>query len=328
MRKENNGIIVVIIFLIAVTIVYFGVFAKKDKGTETENKTSFFDRFSSEKEVVDKVVKRVSSRKEFYEARNCLNKFYTYCRDLNVVKDYLEENSSEVKNDENTIEIIYHLLDQDYIERYDIKQEGLKEKLKDITADSLQIDDMYVLQRKGQVVMYFIKATELDRKKQEQTSFDTLIVIDKTKNTFSVFLEDYIKEKGYDQFKIGDKVDIELKSIYVRTDNLFDNPDYGITVYQRDIFNDFKMSCIYNPIRAYRLLDDSTRKSSFPSEDGFKSYVKSNYLSFFTMKIESCKEENENGIRRFIYTTDKEIVFTAIEEAPMKYTIVLNKGKE
>ena len=317
MRRGDSGIIVVVVFLITITIIYFGVFANKDKKSSEKNEVK-----SKKEIVVDNEVKEITSRKEAYEAKTCFNKFFAYCKTINI-KDSDALNDVVASKDE-AIEALSELLDSEYKGEFEAGSDVLEEKFKDIDYNYLQINDMYIIQRYGDIVLYYIKSQQIKGVNDTPNNMDILIKIDKSTNTFSVFLDDYIISNGYDKLSIGDSVKIELNNIKEKTFNIFDNPDYSISVYQNDLFNDFKISCIYNVNRAYDLLDKSTKENRFKTKDEFKNYVKNNSLKLFTMKIDKCSQSDIDGSTSFEYVTDKDIAFVITEKTPLIYTVKIS----
>ena len=305
MKKVNKKVILIIVFVIIISYIIAINFTKKD------------DKISKNSTI--KIVTRVTENREFYIVKNILNNFYFNCSNINNPDEDIDINSETLLNES------YNMLDDEYINECNISTNNFEEKIKFLKGNSIQINDMYLIQKHNNISLYIIYAEQLSySSNNEQDKEIFLIKIDDYNNIYSIYLEDYIIKKGYNNLKIKDKIDIELTAIYNKKYNIYNNEIVYMNRYQEDLFNDYKNSCSFNIKRAYELLDESCKNETFKTYDEFLKYIKNKSSQYFTMKIKECSITENEEYREFKYTTNKDLTFTFKEIAPMKYTVIIH----
>ena len=99
------------------------------------------------------------------------------------------------------------------LEKYGITKDNLEEKIPQISADVMWIDNIYRLQKRGDFSLYLVNASMVKKSIREDTKLNLLIKINESDKTFSVYLDNYIKDMEYDKLQIGDKKNIKLNNI-------------------------------------------------------------------------------------------------------------------
>lgn len=288
--KKKILIIAIIIVILLIFVIYFVC-----------NK-------SSEKYTYN-VVSDISDINEAYDVKTCTKKFYNYC------KDYLTSNPS----------IIYGLLDEEYIKYYDLTKNNFKKYIDVSNSDSIQIEEVYKIQERNNVGMYIVKSKLLLKNSDIMNDFNIILKIDKKNNTYSIFLNNYIEDKGYSKLSIGDKVNIKLKGIMEDSDlnNKYDpSNNKKITDNVEDIFGDYTYMCIFYEKEAYNLIDNEI-KEKYSTYDIFDKYITDNIIDLVTMDLYSYSDVQQDNFIEYKCTSTTGQVFTFKVKSYITYSVTI-----
>lgn len=255
------------------------------------------------------IVENISDINEAYDVKTCTEKFYNYC------KDYLTSNPS----------IIYGLLDEEYIKYYDLTKNNFKKYIDVSNSDSIQIEEVYKIQERNNVGMYIVKSKLLLKNSDIMNDFNIILKIDKKNNTYSIFLNNYIEDKGYSKLSIGDKVNIKLKGIMEDSDlnNKYDpSNNKKITDNVEDIFGDYTYMCIFYEKEAYNLIDNEI-KEKYSTYDIFDKYITDNIIDLVTMDLYSYSDVQKDNFIEYKCTSTTGQVFTFKVKSYITYTVTI-----
>jgi len=225
------------------------------------------------------VVSNIEDINEAYNVKICASKFYEFA------KNHIAKNT----------EFVFSLIDKDYIEYYNLDENGLRERIGVVDSDDLQFDDVYKLREKNNIAIYYVKGTQMYKNDSKTLEFEILLKMDNNNNTFSVYLSDYISEKKFNNIKLGSKININLKAIETNEYNKFDILSKHSIDNVEDIFSQFNNNCIFYPNRAYELLDDNCKSEKYVEFEDFKNYLKTNMKDIVLMDLKSYEEKAEDG---------------------------------
>lgn len=255
------------------------------------------------------IVENISDINEAYDVKTCTEKFYNYC------KDYLTSNPS----------IIYGLLDEEYIKYYDLTKNNFKKYIDVSNSDSIQIEEVYKIQERNNIGMYIVKSKLLLKNSDIMNDFNIILKIDKKNNTYSIFLNNYIEDKGYSKLSIGDKVNIKLKGIMEDSDlnNKYDpSNNKKITDNVEDIFGDYTYMCIFYEKEAYNLIDNEI-KEKYSTYDIFDKYITDNITDLVTMDLYSYSDVQKDNFIEYKCTSTTGQVFTFKVKSYITYTVTI-----
>lgn len=255
------------------------------------------------------IVENISDINEAYDVKTCTEKFYNYC------KDYLTSNPS----------IIYGLLDEEYIKYYDLTKNNFKKYIDVSNSDSIQIEEVYKIQERNNIGMYIVKSKLLLKNSDIMNDFNIILKIDKKNNTYSIFLNNYIEDKGYSKLSIGDKVNIKLKGIMEDSDlnNKYDpSNNKKITDNVEDIFGDYTYMCIFYEKEAYNLIDNEI-KEKYSTYDIFDKYITDNIIDLVTMDLYSYSDVQKDNFLEYKCTSTTGQVFTFKVKSYITYTVTI-----
>lgn len=254
------------------------------------------------------IVSNISDLNEAYDVKVCVSKFYEYC------KEYREIAPKE----------IYELLDDEYIKYYELTEGNFRKNLDVVDSDSLCIDTVYKLKQKGDLSLYLVKANQLYKNSDDIRDFNVILKLNRKKNTFSIFLNDYIEDHSYTNLCVGEKVKISLKNIKEKTNNTFDPSNESIYNNIQDIFSSYQTICMFYEKYAYSKLSQESLEEKFNSYEIFDSYITSNFKDIITMKLISYDQIEKDGYIEYKVYDNKKINFCFKVTSYITYDVIIN----
>ena len=284
--KRKILFIIIAIILIIVMYIIISNISKKSK-------------FPKEDDPLEADVIKVAETKGKFQEINNLSEYYT----LKACIDKFYSTYSGLHADESEIvgKMLFDMLDQKYIDEFDITLGNLKEKLPE-SKESVQTINkvMYITEYEG-IYMYLINGSRRIEEDNSIIEFDMIVIMDRIDNAFSVLLEDYVKLNNYKAPTVGESIRFEIpKKIIKNTNNAFGYIGVSYNDYALELFNQFRSDLIYNRERAYMLLDEDFKERNFPSYEEFNNYINNNQRSFYLLKFGSYTTSIESEILNYI----------------------------
>lgn len=274
-------------------------------------------------------LKEVDNKNNFYMVKSCINKFYTYYTAMyNSQEDnYIIDDKAKAsikKLQEQNANKIYNMLDTEYIKTNEITKQNILTKLEKQNVSSITITNMYVSQRTENIYIYIVKGKLREKVTNKITDFSIMLKMDSENRTFTILLQDYIKEH-YSDVKVGEKFDIAItKNIEKNEDNTYDYITVSDETYVTDLFNQYKEQLLYNPDLAYENLDNEYKVKRFGDIEKFKTYTKENTKKHVIMQIDKYQKIDKDATIEYICVDQKGNYYIFKENAIMKYSVILD----
>lgn len=312
-KKKKIFLIMIIIILIIVILI---VLMKKFKNINTNLPEEIPDDLSNtEINNIDSTLKRVEIRNNYYYVKNCVINFYS----LLDIKSINTSDKNEISNE------IISMLDKQYIEYSGITNQNLFEKVNTYNGANIVITDMFVSQRSFNISAYFVYGNI--RENGKNSKFSLIVKVDRTNNTFKIYLQDYM-EKKYSDIRLGDNIFFDDTSDFVEnnTNNVFEYRNISNEQYAEDIFNNIKFYIMYDNETLYNMLDEEY-KNKFLSYNEFYDFISKNYLLFMKMSFGNYnKQYLEQSTQYILIDSDNKFRFVVSEEAPFKFSLSIEKN--
>lgn len=232
----------------------------------------------------------------YFTIDNCINEYLNYMNNHN--------------------NIIYKLLDEEYIKENSITEENVFNKIEEY-GDYYRTIKMYTITGDKYSTYYVYGKT---------SSKDVYLIVntDDENKAFSIF--------PIDKENFNEKIDevIQTSEKYEKT---IQNNTYNTLNYQyfseQDIvekyFQDYLNNMVYNIERAYEFLDDEYRQKRFNNIENFINYINLNQNKILSM----CKKARKNYTEFNSYEEYEEYYRTVSNIGLSKYSInETNNGKE
>lgn len=273
---------------------------------------------NNEEEIIEQKLYGLESVTDYYTVRSCIIKYFLYY-------DSLSSGSSELSKEE-LLNQLYSLLDKSYIAKYNITLENIEDKYSIPINETEVFIDKVLYEKTNNIYTYFINGTSRDRKTNVINDIRFIVCLDTKSETFSLFLEDYIRDNKLDNIKEGDVIDFKTNEI-IQDNNLnrYKPYKYSYDEYIEDMYEKIRKYMLYSPEKAYEFLNK--KDSKINSYSKFESFINDNYKEIYTMTMDSYLFEYNYKEECMSYNCkDKydnlEVLIYADNPCDMKFTIL------
>ena len=311
-KKLVKMIIIICIFIV---LVILGLLIVKKSMTPSEGglpEEEPTDLENTEFTSIDSTIKRVSIRNNYYYVKNAITNFITS----------LDEEYISSKGKEETSEYLYSLLDEQYIEFKGITVENILEILPRYDKPTIVINDMLVSQRSFDISIYFANVIVRENGNNNKISF--MLKVDRTNQTYKIFLEDYISQ-FYPEVSIGGTIEFEdLNNVENDINNIFKYENISNETYAEDLFYNLKFYILYDNEDLYNMLDSEFKKQ-FSSYSEFYDFISNSYLKYMNMYFGNYNKMNISDEKEKYVLTDEsgDLKFTLTQDGPFYYKFVI-----
>ena len=326
MSNLKKWIIMLVIFLtIIIGLLIYTIYQNRGK--------IVYDIDESGKEIsyeINKKIQKVSSKNNYYIVKTCVNKFFTYYTAIYDVENdnYIldDEAKASIENEQKqNAEVLYNLLDEEYIKFSGITKENILTKLQEIDSSIVNITNMYVSEQTTSMAVYIVTGTLREKISGEISDFQIILQIDSQNRTFTVFLQDYINEKYKQGFEIGNEIDITVPdSIEKNEDNIYDYIIVSEETYITDLFNKYREEVLYDTELAYERLNEEYRNKRFTSLENFQKYAKSNVKKHVIMKLDKYQKTQKDDYTEYVCIDQNGNYYIFRETSVMEYSLILD----
>lgn len=264
MSKEKMIILcaIIIIFIIIIGSILIYILNKYYNSdyinTEFENQV-LYDQVS-DVEILD-------NRNKYFVIEKIISSLTSYIQKINGDMQHYAVVLDESKAKETNVDIISNMLDSQYKEEMNITKQDVVNIAKKYNNYTYILDKIYVYDKSVDIDIFIVYAFLGDKE------FNVMIKMDSKNETFSLFLDDYLKKYGYDE-------DARLEDINIQTISIPKNKYNGfkyINIEDEQMAKHYLTNYInivkYKTKKAYELLDDEYKNKSFPRYNDFEEYV-------------------------------------------------------
>ena len=306
-KVRRNVLLVVGILIVILLIVIFSIIYNSPDSI-------FVNR--------DDRVTRVDNVNEYYNVQTCVKKFYELYKDVYYGENFYENLTNE-EFKQRSLEILYNMLDKEYIEKYSVTKDNISEKVGEVLNATLQINDIYRIKKNDDIAMYIVYSEQVDNVNNKIEDLNLMVKIDNSRNTFGILLDNYIVDQGFNNIKENQKYNIELSNILANSTNKFTAADIDQVTYVENMFEDYRYSMMYNRNRAYSLVNEETKNNKFNTFDSYNEYIKNNIKSIVIMEIKTYKVNKQEKYTDYEYVDTYGNQYTFRVTSPMKYTVIM-----
>lgn len=314
--------VIIILIIILIILIAIAIMVIKNKNNEYKP-----DPPIENTEIeIENTIKKVSNRNNYYIVEKCTNKFFNYYQTVfnieeayNLTGEQTQDTINEIQ--QQNIEILYNVLDQEYITSRNITKDNILTKLKEIELSVVNIDNMYVCEKTSNISLYIVEGTLTQNNTNKIQEFKIIVKLDSANRTFSVISQDYIDE-NYKNLNIGNEIDIEVEeNIPENKNNVYTFRNISDETYVKDIFNKFKALDLQE---FYNNLDEEYRNKKFGTFENFKEYMIKNDERYSTMEIDKYQKTVTNNYTQYVCIDRKGNYYIFNENAIMDFDIILD----
>ena len=221
----------------------------------------------------------------------------------------------------NKYDVVYNILDNDYIALNGITTNNIKDKLSFLNKNNLfHLNMMYVSEGNDLSVFYVDGIAYGDT---NQTELYVKCVLDYSNLTYSI---SFISEEEYNNI-IKNNVIPNEENISSNENNSFYTSTNDVLSYCAYYLSDYKYYIQYDRESAYNKLSGSMKRS-FSDYNDFSSYIEENFDRINSSYISGYKLVNDNKKNNYICTDNNGYVYEFYEYSISVYNLTFDKNKE
>ena len=323
MSKIKNIIIILISILVMAIIalvIVLGIGNRNEENTPISNEVE-----TSNLEQTQGLTP-VESREDFYVVKDNVGKYYSYYSILfNAGSYYATEDEQIISQAEtDNAQILYNMLDTEYITAKGITADNLKTNLTEIGQVTAYINNMYVIPETNNIDVYVVNGKLKQNVEDSGTDFELIVKLDKTNKTFSVIPQEYVTEK-YGNIVEGQSLNINVEqSISQNTNNTYTEREITEETYLKDLFAEIRNELLNDYEAAYNHLDEEYRTKKFATLDEFSNFTSEKEEEYKSMALAQYQVTEQDGYTQYVLVDQNGKYYIVNETAVMKYNTMLD----
>ena len=327
MTKIKKIIIaLLIVFIIAASILITILLSNLNNKGEKYMPISEDEGLDSYQKELDTKIAQVTNRIDYYTVKDCIGKYYSYYSIAFNPEIYYdsasEEDINKAKHD--NAQILYNMLDSEYIIEKEITVDNLENNLKEIGIITPYISDMYVNHITDNMDIYVVEGRIKTVIDDDGEDFIIILKLDLLNKTFSILPSEYVKEK-YGNIKEEQDLNITVEdSITKNNNNQYSYRIISEENYMKDLFTQLKNELLYDKKSAYEHLNEEYRTKRFATLDEFNSFVTSKEEEYKAMALAKYEVIQEDEYTQYVLVDQNGKYYIINETSVMKYTTMLD----
>ena len=325
-KKERNILIsiFILIFIIIVLILLLNSVNNKNnyKNNILNNNQEANIVFNNESVVIDSEYGErdyVETKIEYNNKLEYVKDRYNYFTISSLFNHYINLIGFDSKEE------LSEILSPQYINQYNINEENILDKIDIIKPDNysqtykITIFEMITTKIDFTTQIYIVRGKcRIIGKENSTFDIQAMFEVDIQNKIYYVYPEEYLKDNGISNLKVGDTLNYIKEEIVNNERNQF---EYTSSKQDNDMakeyFNDYKELINYYPEEAYNKLDKEYAQKRFSgSVEKFKEYIKENKEVLDLMTIEQYK----------IVSNEQEIYYVCADQYDKVYMFKLKDG--
>ena len=323
--------IMIILLLIIIGILCLIIFQKNNKELENIDLHQHTDEEMAN--AWKQTFEEVESYDIYYTVRGILNNYITMIKEANGDEYFDFERLEQPRNEtiseleEDSINSIYNMFDKRYIEECNINEQTIRTLAEQYRQEGdysenviydLKIEKMYVADISTQIsfVLVNFSINGIDD--------SMLIKLDLENSTYSMFGQEYLKDKGYDENTEVTNMEIDKNSIISNDYNNFDFINADDKYIINEYFSEYQTELLSNIDTAYALLDQEYKEKKYENPQEFREYVEENYDTLQNMYLKRYLINQFDEYKEYVCLDENNHYYIFIERSLTDYSVILD----
>ena len=321
MSKIKKWIIILsVILVLLIGLLIFVVYQNRGKVIYGIDEPGDDTQYS-----LDTTVQPVKVRSNYYIAKDCVSRFYSYYMSASDTSIYEGADADLVKEAQSdNVNAIMNMLDEEYINAKGITANNLLTKLGKVNNSTIEITAEYVCEKSNNMFAYFVTGNLINTTSSNVSQFYVVVKVDATNRTFTIIPNEYAR-KNYNNLKIGGAININVpESIKENDNNTYIFKSVSDNEYIEDLFNQYKLEMLYSPQTVYNKLDSEYKSKKFDNLEQFKQYAKNNETKNRNVRIAKYQKNVYDEYTQYICQDQDNNYYIFNETSTMNYTAILD----
>lgn len=328
--KNFKKIIVIILIIILVLIITIYLINKDKKNVIDEENNIKEPEYIEGSYEANNVITEIENREDYFIIKSILENLQVYINYLDYdfsqsrseFSNIEEQEEALKKYKEEGIDIIKNnMMSKEYIEKFNIDDNEIYQKLVKCANKNIIINNIYVCDNSENIKTYIVYSNIAETNEE----FNIVIVTDSLTNSFSIILNNYMENMKINKESIiGTEISQDISSIKENEYNIYEDPDVSNKIYVQELFENYKNCLINSSQKAYELLDNEYKKIKFKDINEFKEYIDNNISRIEDMEISKYKVNSYSDYTEYICVDQYKNYIIFRENKVMSYTAILD----
>lgn len=323
MSKIKNIIIILVTILIIAVIALVVVL---EIGNSSEENVPIANEVEAPNQEQGKTLTPVENREDYYTVKDSIGKYYSYYSILFNAGSYYATEDEQIitQAEKDNAQILYNMLDTEYITEKGITADNLKSNLTEIGQVTPYINNMYIIPETNNIDTYVVEGKIKETIEDAGQDFEVIVKLDTMNKTFSVMPQEYVIEK-YGNIVEGQNLDINAEqNIAQNTNNTYTEREITEETYLKDLFAEIRNELLNDYEEAYNHLDEEYKTQKFATLEEFSNFASGKAEEYRTMALAQYQVTEQDGYTQYVLVDQNGKYYIVNETAVMKYTTLLD----
>lgn len=313
----SSIIIIIILFFLFILFFSIGSNIEKNKNNDLNNNFTNNNLNSNMSIIYDKdeyTIEKISNVEDYYILKSCITKYFL------ITSGYF---NTDNQNDKKLyIQNMYSILGDSCLNN-NITENDIVNLMFNSDKYYINIEDIIFFRDSYRnIYAYLVRIDLRDIETNEIIFFDMLVLQDRNTNSFSILPNKYIIDLDYNSLKYSNKVFFKFPEKIDRNEfNMFGKYQFDMSDYANELICQLKEFLLYNPQKAYELLNDDLKNKNFKTYEKFCEYITDNYDSIYELTSDNYTMEYKDKYSIYKFNSNKNINFSVelITKDAMEY---------
>ena len=323
MSKIKNIIIILVAILVMAIIALVIVLGIENRNEEN---IPIANEVEAPNQEQGKTLTPVENREDYYTVKDSIGKYYSYYSILFNAGNYYATEDEQIitQAEKDNAQILYNMLDAEYITAKGITADNLKSNLTEIGQVTPYINNMYIIPETNNIDTYVVEGKIKETIEDAGQDFEVIVKLDTMNKTFSVMPQEYVIEK-YGNIVEEQNLDINAEqNIAQNTNNTYTEREITEETYLKDLFAEIRNELLNDYEAAYNHLDEEYRTQKFATLEEFSNFASGKAEEYRTMALAQYQVTEEDGYTQYLLVDQNGKYYIVNETAVMKYTTLLD----
>ncbi len=313
-NKTMLIIAIVAIIMIIICAILLHIISKYLNSDYLETDFEAQEMYEQQQEI-----KLLDNKNKYFVVKNILLSITSCIKEINGDMEYdtfeIEENQAMAAFLKEGLEIMNNMLDEQYKTSMNPTEESIVKIANRYNNYDYVIDKVYYCDKFVNMDIYIVEAYLGNEK------LNVMIKTDTSNDTFSIFLEDYMKKYNYsNNMKIED-VNIQNTSVQKNQYNQFNYKNITDKAVANYYFENYTNIAKYQTKKAYELLEEEYKNKKFATYNQFENHIKQKEN---TVNLKGYKIIKGDDYTLYICKDNYNFIYIFKETFIGKYTVQLD----
>ena len=303
-----------VIFSIIVIILFLILIILKINNNSKPNDEEYLNN-EGKSELIE--MQNTIQISDYFIVKNCIQNYLDILNKNNSIYYDMQEDGNQKYNEKIHKEIIYTLLNEDYIEYNKINIQNVFDYVENIESKQRFYPIEIIPLTEGEINTFKVYGImqNLDYKNAKRVYYT--LKYDYANNTFCI---QPLNSKSYENYEEKN----ELKKIDKKDYNKCNLDQISTENIAVEYFELYKFLTLANPEITYNMMTEEYRNKRFGTLDNYKQYIQDNYEEFIGIYAKKYLTNNTNKAVQYVIKDQYENLYIFDVKSTMDYTIKLD----